>query len=434
MSNSPATTTRHPTRASVPAPPTTTPAGAPPSAEPSGADAALELLKDSAAPAADLFVTLTGSGPIVDMLLREAEAARRLAKGDDLGDVAADFAVPYSLDSLLKELATLNQMAVGERVALETDFTAAFEGVGGRGSSEISITRGERGFEVELSRAGGVGGLFAEESSTGEAKGGILVAGRQNARFQVATLEEATTLARNLAIASVAPAGSAYEAWEAVRNPGLKEITLGAADQVFVELAAKTPGGELDTKGQFSIDGLGEAGVSASFEAGEPPALVLSARSAIEGGIGIASVFGNLSAGMSHGVEGSLTKELRYPLPPGATLADLPRLLADGTISASTPTVRWQAEATISQGPGKELAIEAELELTSKGFEIKEGTIEGRRVSGGQASIGAMKQSTGGEVGVGLEHSMRLRRESFSSSAELGDQLRAVRSDLVRSF
>lgn len=428
MSNSPATTTRHPTRASVPAPPTTTPAGAPPSAESSGADAALELLKDSAAPAADLFVTLTGSGPIVDMLRREAEAARRLAKGDDLGDVGADFAVPPALRATLALLGDTNTMAVGERIAFAVEGTAAFEGAGGTTSSEVSISRGEHGYEVELCRAGGLGAIVGDDDKASTGKGGALVAGQKGVKFEVATLEEAKALASKLALASLTPAAGAYETWAALRQPGLKETEVGLGAQIFGEVGLD--GG----KREINLEGVVEAGMTAAFEAGDPPALVVSVRGAIEGKVGFAEVFGDLPVGKSNGIEGTITKELRYPLPPGTTLADLPRALANGALFTTTPTECWRAEATMFHGPGKELAIEAELELTSKGFEIKEGTIEGRRVSGGQASIGAMKQSTGGEVGVGLEHSMRLRRESFSSSAELGDQLRAVRSDLVRSF
>lgn len=417
-----------PTRAgSAGAPPPPAPTTPAPNDEPLD-ELALDAVKDSAATVADTFLMTTGLRPLYETQKTVWQGAARVWDGEPIADVVADSVVPRQVRDLAAYLGGIDTMKPGDELSTSVEVTAAIEGIAGRRQVEVSIEKSEHGFLVALDDAGAVGFLAGEHGVIANAEAGVFERVGAGLAVEVATADEAKTMALLMAASGNTSVGALGEA-ALLAHPGLREVELSAGLVTEAEVALPSS----DELAELGLEGSAGVTTSAKFVAGSAPELVISCALELEDAAEVALAFGGADIGTGATAEGKATKEARFALPPGSTLADLPGLLARGEVFSQVPRVQWQLEASVRGLDGKTLAIEGTVEAGKHGHVVTEGAVEWRSAPRRSVGAGELEHSSGATGRSVVERSSLLRREEVSSVKELERALRSVRGEMTRA-
>lgn len=407
------------------APPPTTDAIEP--TEPSIGAAALASAINAAAAVADTFLMTTGLRPAYETPKGVWQGATRAWNGEPLADVMYGAIVPKPVREATSFLDGVDTMKQGEVLSCTFEVTAALEGVAARREVAVGIEKGARGFTVTLEDAGGVGLLAADQSHGAKAKAGAFDRAGMRMAIEVATLDEAKSLAKELAVAGGTSVGALIEGYH-LTHPGLREVELSASVVAELGVAHEDAGAELGLEGAASM------GTSARFVASSPPELVVSKAVALDGTADVSLALGGVSLGKGADADGKVVKQQRYALPDGTTPADLPALLARGDVLSREPRMAWEVEASVRGLDGKQLTIKGVLRPGEQGVALEGGSVEWRLARRIDVDAGGLHGSTGAEVGTRFERTVPLRHERFNSARQLEGALRSVKSEMTRAF
>ncbi len=416
-------------------------AGAPPAAndaaasEPSLGSVARDAAESAASVVADHYLRLTGLRPGYDVAKDVWRGATRVWHGEPIAEVARDAIISRPARDVASLVGAIDTMKDGDELSTTVELTGALEGVAARQEAELRIERTAHGYRVTLADSRAAGALAAEKHGAEKVEAGAFARAGLGLTFEVATAAEAKELAGKLALTHVIAGAPGEALW--VAHPGLREVELsvgalaeaGIGAPVEAGVGAPSPG-EL---GELGVEATAAVNARARFVDGSPPELVLSYDAALAAEAAASIALGKLELGGNTEIEGKVTKEVRFALPPGTTAADLPTLLAGGEVLRQAPRERWTLEATARGPGGKELVVEGTVRVGEHGAALHEGSVEWRNTKRPRVGGGEMHQGSGGEARVTVERSTLVRREEFSSPHQLGRALYAMRGDVMRA-